>query len=70
MGAERTRFGYQHERPGVIKATPNDIARMISGQAVKCLKEHDMVRVTTKHGKRDEFYCAICNVSKPLFNHE
>lgn len=70
MGAERLRFGYPFARPGVIMATPEDIARIISGQAVKCSNGHDMVRVTTKHGKRDEFYCAICNVSKPLFNHE
>lgn len=70
MGAERIRFGYPSERPGVINATVDDIAKMISGQAVKCLKGHDMVRVTTRHGKRDELYCAVCNVSKPLFNHE
>ncbi len=68
MGAERIRFGYKPTR--AMKPTQSDLIQAAQGQAVKCPSGHEMKRFTTTHGKKDEFYCETCNLSKPLFNHE
>lgn len=70
MGAERIRFGYPHERPQVLKPTLQDLANIVQGRAMVCPKGHEMIHMKTTNGKRDECYCAVCNVSKPMFNHE